>query len=275
MTKPEPRIDVGALGAVEETMLIPLWARAVETRRPDAIVRDDAAVRLLDAIDFDFSRYDGAWKSQVGVAVRTRFLDDAARRFIARHPEAIVVNLGAGLDTRFERVDNGRIDWIDVDTPPAIALRRRCLPPRARQHPLASCALDPAWIDGVIAHGRRPVLVVSEGVLMFLEQRRVKRLVSRLARAFPAGEMLADLIGGVMVRCPWLHDTLPRTRARFAWGVRGARELRRWSDEVELLALRSMLDESPRRWRWMRALRYAPVMRRQFVVAHLRFGPAA
>ncbi|MCP3903283.1 MAG: class I SAM-dependent methyltransferase [Planctomycetes bacterium] len=266
------RIDVTGLGAVEETMLIPLWARAVETRRPDGIVRDPEAVRLLDAIDFDFTRFDGAWKSQVGVAVRTRYLDDAVGSFVARHPEAVVVNLGAGLDTRFDRVDNGRIDWFDVDTPRAIALRRRCLPPRDRQHALAHSATDPAWIDRVRACGRRPVLLVSEGVLMFLHRRRVTRLLADLAGAFPSGEMLMDLIGGVMVRCPWLHDTLPFTRARFAWGVRGARDLRRWSDRVELLGLRSMLDESPHRWRWMRALRYAPVMRRQFVVAHLRFS---
>jgi len=269
----QQRIDVRGLGAVEETMLIPLWARAVETRRPDAIVRDHAAVQLLDEIDFDFTRYDGAWKTQIGVAVRTRFLDDAVRGFVVRHPDAIIVNLGAGLDTRFERVDNGRIDWFDVDTPAVIAVRARCLPPRDRQHAVAGCALDPAWIDGVTSHGRRPVLVVSEGVLMFLEQPRVRRLFEDLATAFPAGEMLADLIGGVMVRFPWLHDTLPHTGARFLWGVRGARELRSWSDRLEVIGLRSMLDESPRRWRWMRALRYTPIMRRQFVVAHLRWRP--
>jgi O-methyltransferase involved in polyketide biosynthesis len=125
-----------------------------------------------------------------------------------------------------------------------------------------------------IVPGARPTMIVSEGMLMFFERERVRALVERLAESFPGGEMLFDAIGGLMVRAPWLHDTLPRTGVRFRWGLAGTAELGTWSDRIEVVAVRSMLDEAPDRWRWMRWLRHVPSMRRQFTVAHLRFRVA-
>lgn len=261
-----PQLDV-----VQETMLITAWARAVESQRHDAIVRDPHAERLVDAIDYDFGRFRGAWKSQVGVAVRTRLLDDLTRRFLDETPDAVVVNVGAGLDTRFSRVDNGAARWIDLDMPDAIDFRRTLLSEERRNTFVAGSVLDGAWIERVRALDARRVLIIAEGVLMFLPRVRVQRLVHELADLFPGGEMIFDVIGGLMVRCPWLHDTLPATRARFEWGVGRSEELAAWSDRIELLQFAPMLHERPDRWRWMRWLRHVPYMRDQFAVAHLRF----
>ena len=265
------RTDLHGLSTVAETMLITLWARAREAGRVDAVVRDDEARRIAASLEVDDARFAGGWKTQVGVAVRTRYMDEAVRAFIARHPEATIVNVGAGLDARFGRVDNGRIHWIDLDLPEAIALRRRFFAPSVRQTFIAASACDPGWEETVTGLGRPAVLVVAEGVLMFIERERVRALLDRLAAAFPAGEAIFDLIGGLMVRFPRLHDTLPATGARFEWGLRGRRELERWSRRYEVVRVRSMLDESPRRWRWMRWLRIVPALSRQFVVAHVRF----
>ena len=112
------------LSGVSETLLIPLWARAVETRRTDAIIRDPIALEIFENLDYDFSRFDGAWMTQTGIAVRTKILDAGTEIFIRRHPRAVVINLGAGLSTRFSRLDNGSIHWVEVDLPDVIALRR-------------------------------------------------------------------------------------------------------------------------------------------------------
>lgn len=260
------------LDAIEETMLIPLWARARETRRPDALVEDADAERVAAGIPYDFTRFERAWKTQVGVAVRTRYLDAAARAFIVRYPDAVIVNIGAGLDTRFRRIDNGRITWFDLDTPEATAFRRRHLPDRPPRHrTLATSVFDGRWIDEVRGSSPRPTLLIAEGVLMFLERDAVLALIDRLARTFPSGEILFDCIGRWMVHMPWLHDTLPATRAEFAWGVGSRDEPATWSARCRLLASRSMLDEAPDRWRWMRWLRFLPGFREQFVVCHLMF----
>ena len=95
------------LAGVSETLLIPLWARAAETRGPDPIIQDLMAVGIVEKIDYDFDKFNSAWKSRVGVSIRTMILDRAVEKFITRRPGARIINIGAGLDTRFFRVDNG------------------------------------------------------------------------------------------------------------------------------------------------------------------------
>lgn len=95
------------LTGVPETLLTPPWARAAETRRPDAIVRDELAVEMLARIDYDLSKLQGARLSQLGVAVRTMLLDRAAQAFLDQNPRACVINLGVGLDTRHALVRAG------------------------------------------------------------------------------------------------------------------------------------------------------------------------
>ena len=82
------------LSGVSETLLIPLWARAVETGRPDAIIRDPIALEIFESLDYDFSKFDGAWMTQTGIAIRTKILDEATSVFIRANPRTVVINLG-------------------------------------------------------------------------------------------------------------------------------------------------------------------------------------
>ncbi len=146
------------LSGVAETLLLPLYLRAVESKRPDALIQDEKAVALIRQLN-----PDSTWIKQmkvdeedmVGLVLRNRQFDDWAREFLARHPEAVVVHIGCGLDTRFDRLDNGKVEWYDLDLPEVIELRRqadggrgRALPPsrlfglrrRVDTHPLLPAA---------------------------------------------------------------------------------------------------------------------------------------
>jgi O-methyltransferase involved in polyketide biosynthesis len=87
-----------SLSGVPETLLIPLWARAVETKGPNPIIRDEKAVEMMSQIDYDFSKFDGSWMSQTGVAIRTEILDREAEKFIHRHPEAVIDQIPGGME---------------------------------------------------------------------------------------------------------------------------------------------------------------------------------
>ena len=89
---------------VAETLLIPLYMRAKESRRKDAILRDEMAEYLVENIEYDYTRFDGAKMSEIGCVVRGRYFDDAVRRFIVSHKNPIVVNVDCGLDTRYQRI---------------------------------------------------------------------------------------------------------------------------------------------------------------------------
>jgi O-methyltransferase involved in polyketide biosynthesis len=111
-------ITVQSLDNVAETLLIPLYIRAIESQRPDALLKDEKAVALVRQMDYDFSPIMQAGIDehvQVALALRNREFDRYARDFMARHPEAVVVHIGCGLDARFERVcseqpDNGQVE---------------------------------------------------------------------------------------------------------------------------------------------------------------------
>ena len=114
------------LTGLELTLLLPLYWRAQESQRPDAMVHDPLAVDLVQRIDYDFTDFAHLTPSQqVFTMMRTRQMDRRVRSFLAAHPNSVVVDIGCGLDSRFERVDNGQVIWLDLDLPEVIALRRQ------------------------------------------------------------------------------------------------------------------------------------------------------
>jgi len=150
------------LSGVAETLLMTLYIRAMESQRPDALIKDEKAVALVTQMSYDFDRVRQVHmdeEDKVTLILRNLEFDRYARDFLARHPEAAVVHIGCGLDSRFERVDNGQVEWYDLDLPDVIALRRKFIgDERERYHLLGCSAFDSAWISQVRAHRQRPFL---------------------------------------------------------------------------------------------------------------------
>jgi O-methyltransferase involved in polyketide biosynthesis len=178
------------LTGIPETMLWPLYNRAVESRRKNALLRDDKAVQIADAIKYPFEEHFGA-PDQIHVLRALRF-DEQIRLFLKEYPDATVVALGDGLETEFWRVDNGRMKWLSVDLSESIEIRRRFLPDSERHRNLVCSALDLTWMDDV--DPARGVLVTAQGLLMYFEPDQVRDLISAIAQRFPGGWMLFDVI---------------------------------------------------------------------------------
>jgi O-methyltransferase involved in polyketide biosynthesis len=220
------RLEV-ELGGVPETLLWTLYHRAVEARRPDAVLHDPKAIELVERIDYPFEERFGRGELGQWQALRVRCFDREIRRFLATHPEATVIALGDGLETQFWRVDNGRVRWVGVDVPETVALRARLLPDEPRRRSIASSALDERWMEEVDDTGG--VLMTAQGLLMYFEQADAHRLIARCAERFPGGALLFDAMprwlsaasrrGGVKAGAgyrppPWL------------WGIDAAEERR-------------------------------------------------
>ena len=141
------------LGPVAKTMMIPLWARAAETRKRRPLVRDLRALEICEHVDYDFDTFRYSYGTQIGCVLRGLLYDRWVERFLERHPEGTVVELGAGLSTRFERIDNGKAHWVDVDLPDAIALRRSHFAPAPRRTFVAASVLDADWPAAVMHAG--------------------------------------------------------------------------------------------------------------------------
>lgn len=216
------------LGDVQETMLIPLHARAVETGKRHPILRDAAAVEMVRAIDDDFRRF-GERPSVLAtyIALRTAVFDEWVGSFLARYPAGTVVEIGAGLSTRFERLDNGMATWIDIDLPDAIEVRRMFLPDLPRRQRIASSVLDRSWIDQV-AQAPAPYLFVAEAVLVYLSDSDVRRAMALITENFPGCRVAFDTYGDWIVREHGRNGPLRATRAELTWACEDPREIEDW-----------------------------------------------
>ncbi|MFH1135298.1 MAG: class I SAM-dependent methyltransferase [Pseudomonadota bacterium] len=250
------------LKGVPETMLIPLWAKAAESRMTAPIIRDDAALAIVSEIDYDFSRFEKSWPTQVGVAIRTLILDEATRDYLGRHAEAVVINLGAGLDTRLERLGDGAPErWYDLDLPEAIELRRFFFPENGRRRFIAKSILDLSWLDEVEAEGR-PVLLIAEGLLMYFSEAELRPLFAGLVERFPGAEMLVELLAPFLVRGTKYHDSVNEIESgvKFKWGPRNGRTVESWGQGIEYLCEWNYFDFHQKRWKWLGRLGRLPVI---------------
>ncbi len=268
------KLNARHLKGVCETALIPLFYRARESQRVDAIVRDLLAADLIEQIDYDFSALNPDALDRVFAMMRTRYFDRSARDFLAEHPNAVVVDIGCGLDTRFERLNNGSMEWYGVDLPEVIALRRELLHETPRSHFLAYSAIDFAWMHHVYAVSPHPFLFLAEGALPYLLEAQVRMLMCALAERFPHSELIFDGMSPLFV---WLHNQqalLKRLDLRVEWGVRNPRDLEKWANSIRLVSTWTYFDEpEPRlgRYAW---LGYVPYLRHANWVARYRLGGA-
>ena len=217
------------LTGAAETLTITLYARSIETLRQDAILKDEKAGEIADKLDYDFEKYSQGWASQLGCVIRARVYDRAVSNFLQTHPTATIVNLGAGLCTRFFRIDNGEVQWYEVDFPEVIELKRKLVTPSDRYQLISSSILDSAWISRINRSEDRPVLIIMEGVSMFLTASEIQTLFQQIHQQFSPVEMLFDVLSSKRAKNTQAHDTVSKTNAQFKWGIDNSYELGNWN----------------------------------------------
>lgn len=230
-------------------MLIPLYMRARESRRKHPILDDKAAERLAGSFDYDYSRFDGAKLSEVGCVVRGWYFDRAVRRFMAARPRAVVVNVGCGLDTRFQRIADGKTLFYDMDLPEVIALRRELLPEREDNRYIAASLLETAWMDALRReHPEADFIFVVEGVLMYFYEKQVKSFLHNLAVRFGGGEVWFDVCGTMMSRHGVKPDSLRRHEAQIRSGISDGHAVERWEPALRLIEQANYMKFFRSRW---------------------------
>lgn len=229
------------LGAVQETLLVPLYGRAVFTRQHPALIDDPRAVEMVEAIDYDFSRFDGTM-SLVGSVFRTRIFDRWIARWLADNPTGTVVEIGAGLNTRHERLDNGTARWIEIDLPDVVDLRRRFFAESDRRRIVAASVLDPAaWAPAVDATGG-PWFFAAEAVLIYLEPTDVTDVLAAIGTRFGGSPVGLDTWGTWMADHQDDHDTISTMDAAFHWFCDDPAALEVPSVDVEVVERFTFVD---------------------------------
>lgn len=189
--------NTAGLTQEKETLFITLRAKALDNRLEKPILGDKAAEELLAALQPDMQKFEASWGQEL-IVIRARMYDDWLRSFLDAHPDAVVLYLGCGLDTRVLRIDPPpSVSWYDVDYPEVIGLRQRFFKPRAGYEMIASSILEPSWLESVPAG--RPTFILAEGVLEYLLPSDVSALLARLTARFTSGSIAFDVMNSFAV----------------------------------------------------------------------------
>jgi len=239
------------LGPVQETLILPLWARAKEMEMKNPIVYDTYARDIIARIDYDFSKIEAGQVAnhQIVWAVRAYNFDNIVKTFLAHNSSSLVVNIGAGLDTTFQRVDNGSVLWVNIDLPDVVALRQKLIPDSEREMTIAKSVFDFSWMDDIAQQRKgRSILFMAAGVLCYFEAQEVEILFRNLADNYPSAHVIFDSMSRFTA---WgsnrkiMKNSGMDSSALIKWHLKRASHLRRWVDTIRIIEEYPMLSRVP------------------------------
>ncbi len=229
----------------KETMLMTLSGRAIQSQWKNPILRDPWAEEAMRRIDYDMSKtLKGVaswnlWKD-IGptiIATRAATFDMLTNRYLADHPDATVLHMGCGMDSRVFRIDPpASIQWFDVDYPDVIDLRRQLLPEReaasaGHYHLIGAPLNDLRWLDEVPRD--RSALLIAEGTLMYVSEADVKTLLNTVVAHFPGGQMIFDVVHPMILK--QVGSNVGGTGATYKWGLDDPQDIKQLEPKLELI----------------------------------------
>jgi O-methyltransferase involved in polyketide biosynthesis len=245
------------LGSVQETLLLPLWGRAMETQKEHPLLIDRQAVAIIKSIPYDFTVIAQNIHKLVQAAwiARGIFFDNTLKAFIEKYPEATIVNIGCGLDTTFDRVDNGKLQWYDLDLPDVIILRKNYIAETERRRFLSYSVFDVAWYNEI--KKKSHVLFLIAGVLYYFDEQQVKELFGSFGKTFPGVEVIFDYSSkkGVAISNKKVIEQGGMNKSAYLrWGIDDIAELERWNEQIHIIKTMPMYHEHKKNYWAMRRL---------------------
>ncbi len=276
------------LSGVEETALLTLYARAIESMSDDPILQDEHIEMLVKLIDPQLQEIDSKMAERlrkraidprltIHMQLRAKKYDDYAVNFLEAHPGGVVINVGCGLDTRFFRVDNGNLQFFDLDLPDMIKLKRQLIEENDRYHMIGKSVLEFVWMEQ-IAKLNQPTIILAEGVFMYLPEQKVRDLVLELQRQFPDSELVCELTNRTWVEGIWGKMASAKMKNRFnmsedagfKFGVSEPGEFETWGEGIEFLEKWFYMEGNHPKLGLMRIFRNWKIFQEAQFTAHYR-----
>lgn len=205
------------LNGTAETMLQSFYARAKYSRSKGHKFYDAKAVELVNQIDYDFSHAEGDSTMSNGVIARTIVFDELVKDFIDRYPDCTVVNIACGLDTRFYRMDNGRLTWYNLDLPETIKVRDQIYHETGRVSTVGISVLDPSWADQIKVRGK--MLFIIEGLSMYLTSEENAKMLGIIRDNFDNATVFLECLAKKWVNKEDIEESIQKTGAKFVFGA--------------------------------------------------------
>lgn len=284
-------LDTSKLSAVSESLFIPLYCRAMETESEKPIIVDRKAVEITRLLDPQFIKSESKLyrtlagrtlhsKLPVTMALRTRRFDEYVKNFARQNDKVVVVNLGCGFDTRFGRIDDGRMIWYDLDFPEVITAKEMFIQESERYRFIRSSVLEFSWIDSIRESEGCSFIFLAEGLFMYLQPDMVKSLVFELQRRFPGAELVCEVTNEHWVRRmqkgyyrrKFQRQLHLSEGAVFRFGISRSADMEGWGKGIEFLDEWTYFDENEPKLGWFRLFRNFELLRKVQWIVHYRLN---
>ncbi len=269
-----------SLTNVSETLWLPLFGKAIETKRPNPFISDPKAVEIAEKACLLLPELTKWWsglskETQALMIWRNQAIDRLVNDFIDRHPNATFVNLGAGLCTRFSRVDNGSINWLEFDLPDVKDVWLEFNQETDRHRYFTHSIFEEGWLEVIKQSSAGPVMFIAEGLLMYFNEQQVRLLLKSIGRHFSGGEIVAEIYSSIALKRP--HPDVKKTSAeRFPspWGVYKGKDLEDWGLGLVHLSDSYLADNKQAMSRmplFNKSMSKLPYFRKVGKIVHLQF----
>ena len=236
---------------VQETLVIPLYARKKCTELFPTLYQDETAARLIEHIDYDFSANEAKARSLMQrfgfleVAARQNDLAWEVRGYLREHPRAAVVNLGCGLDSTGRACDNGACFIYNLDFPDVIEAREQLLPAGERERNIACDLNDTSWFSEI--DDSDGAIFFASGVFYYFLAEQVRALACSMAERFSGGRLVFDAANRTAVKMitkTWLKEAKIKDVGAYFAVSDAATELGGWSERIDVSSRGYMLGYS-------------------------------
>ncbi len=216
-----------------ETLLFTLYGKALDSASPKPILQDPWAETAVRNIDYDFEKLRVSATESMLIASRAKQFDLFTTQYISGHPDATVLHLGCGMDSRVFRVNPPEsVHWFDIDYPDVIELRRRLYPEKNRYNMIGSSLTNLTWLE--VLPPNSPVFVVAEGVMMYLTEDIVKKLLNWITGNSSGGQMVFDAWNHLALRGAQ-RQGIKGTGASFGWAIDDPQDIRKLDPRLQLI----------------------------------------
>jgi O-methyltransferase involved in polyketide biosynthesis len=239
---------------ISNTALVTLRCHIEDAKQTDSILKDRSSLKTYEYLNTILDEEDKKILNKrvkrnlvKHTALRAKKYDDYVIQFLSKHPEAIIINIGCGLDHRFERIDNGKCEFIDLDLPDVMDIKKNIFPGTKRYRQIGQSVFDFNWLDNI---DKAPVLLLAEGVFMFCNETEVKALFNELHKRMPDSCIVFEVFSSKWLK-GWkgkatefkLRKQLKFGKdASFQFGIADSDEIENWSENYKLIEDWSYFD---------------------------------
>lgn len=217
----------------KETLLIPLYGKAIESRKKKPVLLDYKATDVVSKMDFDFSSLKIPGKTNTLMCMRAKLIDNFVKDFLSTHHDSLALHLGCGLDSRYNRINNFDVDWYDLDYKEVIDVRKNFFPETKKYHLIPSSVTELKWLEQIPVNSKNNI-VIAEGLFMYLREEEIRSLLVAIKNRIGEYTLIFDAFSVFTSKRVKHHPSIKRTGAEIHWGLDDPQELCSWDSAIKL-----------------------------------------